>query len=196
MSLERQTALLVESGTLGLSIPGLDVEAIAVKLLETQEAVKIQIEIIKEDVNKLKESGEITEEEVEAKVDEEVKKIIDPILPSVKAYVVERKIIIEQQFKTITESLKKIPADVQGAIAQLALPPTITAPPGAPNPVYALIVAAQAKTTLSFVLAVMVSAFSTMIIKANEIQFALPDSILDLFEQIKTAAALLDTIPV
>jgi hypothetical protein len=196
MSLERQSELLLESGSLGLSIPGLDVDTIAAKLLETQEGVKVQIEIIKEEVKKLKEAGEITEEEVDAKVEEEVKKVIDPILPSVKAYVVERKIIIEQQYKTIIEGLKKIPADVQGAIAQLSLPPTISAPPGVPNPLYVLIIAAQAKTTLNFVLTVMVSAFSVMVIKANEIQFVLPDSVLDLFEQIKNAAKLLDTIPV
>ena len=94
------------------------------------------------------------------------------------------------------DGLKRIPEDVKTAIQNIALPPAISVPPGAPNPIYALNIAKQTKAALVGTLGIIVFAFTEVLKAATKILFVLPDSLLSTFEQIKTAFTIIKSIPV
>ena len=195
MSLEKQKELIESAGDLGLAIPGLAIIAIIEKIVEKSQEVKVQVEIIEKEREALEAQG-FDKEQAKADAKEKKKAMIDKFKENIKEFVTEQIALIKQQYKIFMDGLKRIPEDVKAAIANIALPPGITVPPGAPNPIYALNLAKQTKAALVGTLGIIVLAFTEILKAATKISFVLPDAILSVFEQIKTAFTIINSIPV
>ena len=194
MSVESQQLTIEQAGSLGLPIPGLSPEPIIANLAEKSKEVKTHIDIIRQEQKDNEDSG-MSKEEAKKDADKKVKDIIKKFKDSIKAMVMEQISIIKQQFKIVQDGITRIPIDVQAAIANIALPPSVSVPPGAPNPLYALNLALQTKNSLKGILGVMVSAFTTLLIAANMIMFILPPPVMALYGAIQTAAGIVGSIP-
>ena len=195
MSLERQKELIESAGNLGLAIPGLALIAIIENIVEKSQEVKVQIEIIDKE-RKAKEEQGINKEQAKADAKQKRKELIDKYKENIKEFVKEQIALIKQQYKIFMDGLKRIPEDVKTAIANIALPPAISVPPGGPNPIYALNLAKQTKAALVGTLGIIIFAFTEILKAATKILFVLPDSLLSTFEQIKTAFTIINSIPV
>jgi flagellar biosynthesis GTPase FlhF len=230
MSLQPQIELLSKLGSLGESIPGLDVEPIVENLVKKSEEIKTATESIEEEEEEeneretrserrkerkaereRKKAGrkEKTEEEKEAqkaerekkkeefkkKAEEQIKKIVGNYKSQMNVIVSENIIGITQSYKVFKDSIESIPPDVNALIANILLPPAITAPPGGPNPVYALNLTIQGKNTLSRTLNSAIVAFTQVLKLSTAIKFEIPKSILDLFDKISTVNNLINKIP-
>lgn len=194
MSIARQKELINDSGDLGEQIPGLNVNSVVENLAKKSAEVKTQIEIIEVEINENVERG-MPREQAKEEAKEKRKELIEKYKESISEIVPEQIAIIKQQFKVVKEGLKRIPDDVKAAIANIALPPAVSAPPSAPNPVYAFNLVKTTKNALLGTLAVMIVAFTSMLLAANKISFVFPTSILSLFESIKTMSGLINGIP-
>jgi hypothetical protein len=195
MSIKRQKDLIEKSSDLGENIPGLNVDKIVENLAKNSTEVKNQVKIIEEEVDENIERG-MDENEAKEEAKKKIKDTIKQYKDSIRDAVIEQIAIIKQQFKIFKEGLQRIPADVKAAITNIALPPSISAPPGAPNPIYALNLVKTTKNALVATLAIMIVAFTAILIAANKISFVLPNSILSLFEKIKISSTTINTIPV
>jgi len=195
MSLEKQKELILSAGDLGLAIPGLAILAIIEKIVEKSQEVKVQVEIIEKEREALEAQG-FDKEQAKADAKKKKKEMIDKFKENIKDFVNEQIALIKQQYKIFMDGLKRIPEDVKTAIQNIALPPAITVPPGGPNPLYALNIAKQTKAALVGTLGIIVLAFTEILKAATKILFVLPDSLLSLFEQIKTAFTIIKSIPV
>jgi DNA repair exonuclease SbcCD ATPase subunit len=195
MSLERQKKLVEEAGELGLGIPGLSLDPIINNIVDKSEEIKTQKEIIEEERDELIERGE-NAEEAKKTAQEKIKEIVKIYIAAIKEAILEQIAIIKQAYKKLSDDLKSIPDDIKSIIANILLPPAISVPPAAPNPIYAVNLAKTAKNNLNSVLNAIIISFTEMLKAANKILFALPESILTLFEQIKTTSQVINTIPV
>jgi hypothetical protein len=195
MSLKRQKDLIEKSSDLGENIPGLNVDKIVENLAKNSTEIKNQVKIIEDEVDENIERG-MDENEAKEEGKKKIKDTIKQYKDSIRDAVIEQIAIIKQQFKIFKEGLQRIPADVKAAIANIVLPPSISAPPGAPNPVYALNLVKTTKNALVATLAIMIVAFTAILIASNKITFVLPNSILSLFEKIKITSTTINTIPV
>jgi hypothetical protein len=195
MSLARQKELVEMSITVGASIPGLGIVAVINNLAEKSEEIKLQVKIIQDEIKENRERG-MTKEEAEKEAEKQIKDLINKYKDSIRQVVIEQIAIIKQQYKVVKEGLERIPDDVKAAIKNISLPPAISTPPGAPNPIYALNLAKTTKNALLGTLSVMIVAFTTMLIAANKISFVFPDSILSLYETLKTSTQIISSIPV
>jgi hypothetical protein len=195
MSLQRQKQLIEELSNLGENIPGLDVDIIIENIAKNSDEIKSQVQMIEEEVDENIERG-MDENQAKEEGKQKIKDIIKKYKESIRDAIIEQITIIKLQFKVFKEGLAQIPADVKATIANLALPPAITVPPGGPNPIYAVNLASTTKRALIATLSVMIIAFTAMLIASNKIFFVLPNTILSLFEKISTFSKLLNTIPV
>ena len=213
MSLQQQTELLNKMGNLGESIPGLDVDPIVENLVKESEELKTITESIdveeEEEVERAKRSEDKKKtaeerkadlkkkrEEAKKKGEDQKKKIIETYKKSIKETVKEKITVIKQSYKVFKDSVESIPSDVTGLITNIALPPAITAPPGAPNPIYALNLTKQVKNSLGRTLNNAIVAFTEVLKAANAIKFQIPQFILDLFDKINIVNGLISSIPV
>jgi hypothetical protein len=194
MSLKRQKELIELSIDLGENIPGLNVDKIVENLAKNSEEIKAQDKIIQEEVDENIERG-MDKNEAEKEGKKKLKEAIQKFKDSIREVVIEQIAIIKQQFKIFKEGLQRIPADVKAAIANIALPPAISAPPAAPNPIYALNLVKTTKNALAGTLAIMIAAFTTVLIASTKISFVLPKPVLSLYEKIKITAQTINTIP-
>jgi len=194
MSIESQTALFSSLGSLGASIPGLSPDPIIANLAEKSDEINSYITIVKDEQKENEERG-MSKEQAQKEAENKVKEVINTYKATIKPMVIEQITVIKQQYKIIKDGLARIPVDVQATIANIALPPSISAPPGAPNPVYALNLARQVKNSLEGILGIMLAAFTQLIKAANMIKFSIPTSVLNTYEGIKTAATVINTIP-
>lgn len=194
--IEKQKKLFLESGKIGISIPGLDRDEILEKLASLDPQIKKIIDTIQAGIEKRVKRGDITEEEAEEIVAEEVEKTIEAFKKNSETIVEEKIAEINQNWTVFKESIESIPSDVKAAITNLTLPPTVSVPPAAPNPVWAINLIKQTKNSLVRTLSVAVAAFALVLKNANQIKFEIPDFILDTFDKIKVAFTVINTIPV
>ncbi|CAB4159533.1 hypothetical protein UFOVP699_269 [uncultured Caudovirales phage] len=195
MALEAQTTTLEKLGSLGESIPGLDVTAIVKNIVDKSKELKAQVEAIEKEAEELKERG-ATEEEAKAEVTKMIKEIVDPYIKMVETMVKEKVNEIKAEYKKIKDAITAIPEDIQAAITNIVLPPAITAPPGGPNPIYALNLAKQTKNALTTTLNVIATSLATLIKAATAISFELPAVVLAVADTIVVLSQALNTIPV
>lgn len=195
MSIERQKKLIDESGSLGLTIPGLSIDPIVNNMVSKSEELKIYKQSIDEEIKDNTDRG-MSRSEAEKEAQEKFKQIAETYKKNIREVVKDEIITIKQQYKVFKEGLESIPEDVKAAIANIALPPSISAPPGAPNPIYALNLAKTTKNSIAGTLSIIIVAFTVILRAANKILFTLPESIISLFEKIKIAAGIINSIPV
>lgn len=192
---KKQKELFNKTGDLGDKIPGLDKDTIIEELAKKEPTIKASIEKIQQAANEDVELG-MSEEEATEKAKEEIKKMIDGYKKNIEDFVNTRIIEINQQYTVFKKSVESIPDDVKGVITNIALPATVTAPPGAPNPVYALNLAKSTKNSIAITLSAAIAAFAVVLKLCTELKFKLPDSILSIFDKISGFSKLLESIPV
>ena len=213
MSLQPQIELLSKLGSLGESIPGLKVEPIVENLVKKSEEIKTATESIDEEEEEENERETRSErrkerkaererkkagkkkEEFKKKAEEQIKKIVGNYKSQMNVIVSENIIGITQSYKVFKDSIESIPPDVNALIANILLPPAITAPPGAPNPLYAFNLTIQGKNTLSRTLNSAIVAFTEVLKLSTAIKFEIPKPILDLFDKISVVNNLINKIP-
>ena len=216
MSLDPQIQLLSKLGNLGKSIPGLNIDPIIENLAKKSEEIKTITESIDseeeeenertrrsekktktpEEKEAQKAEREKKREEAKKKAKDQKKKIIDTYKKNIRKTVQEEIDVIKQNYKVFKDAIDSIPPDVTALITNIALPPAITAPPGAPNPIYAINLAKQGKNTLGRTLNSSIVAFSQVLKAANAIKFEIPKFILDLFDKIAFVNNLISGIPI
>ena len=195
MSLEKQKQLIASSGSLGLSIPGLSIDPIVKNIMDKSEELKSHKEMIEEEKKENEERG-MSKEDAKKEAEAKLKEVIERYKKSIKEAAEEQIIIIKQHYKNFKEGLESIPSDVKAVIANIALPPAISVPPGSPNPIYALNLAKTAKSSISGTLSTIIISFTEILKAANKILFVLPEPILSLFEKVKTASGIINGIPI
>jgi hypothetical protein len=195
MSLEKQKKLVEESGALGLSIPGLSLEPIIKNIMEKSDELKTQKEMIEEEIKENQERG-MKREDAKKEGEKKLKELIDGYKKNLKESVEEQITLIKQNYKNFKEGLESIPEDVKAVIANIALPPAISVPPAAPNPIYAINLAKTAKNSIAGTLSVIIISFTEILKAANKILFVLPEPILSLFEKVKTTSEIINGIPI
>lgn len=195
MGLEKQIAVMEKLGSMGESIPGLEVDKIVQNIIDKNEALAEQKAQLEKEREALIASGK-TAEEADSEIVKLVKAIVDPYVKQVETMVKDKVNEIKLEYKKIKEGLASIPEDIQAAVANILLPPAIAAPPAAPNPVYALNLAKQSKNALTTTLNVITAALLALLKAATAILFEVPDSILAIVDIIVTISNAIKTIPV
>jgi hypothetical protein len=195
MSIAKQKELIEKSGELGLPIPGLSITPIIAAIAKNSAELKAYYKAV-EDERKENEERGMDKEQAKKEAKEKTKEILKKFKETIKQFVIEQIALIKQQYKIFMDGLKRIPADVKTAIMNIALPPAISVPPGAPNPLYALNIASQTKNALAGTLGIIILAFTEILKAATKIEFVLPEPLLVSFEQIKIAATVVNSIPV
>ena len=191
----KQKELFNKTGELGDKIPGLDKNKIIEELAKKEPTIKQSVEKIQQSANEDVELG-MSEEEATKKAKGEIKKMIEGYKKNIEDFVNNRIIEINQQYTVFKKSVESIPPDVAGAITNIVLPPTISAPPAAPNPAYAITLTKQIKNSLSITLSAAIAAFAIVLKLCTELKFKLPAPILAVFDQLKNFGTLLKSIPV
>lgn len=194
MSLEKQIALIAALGDLGEGIPGLDPTPIIENMANNSEEIKGYIIVIEKQEETLRAQG-MTKDEAKAEIKKQIKELIDSYKKQVETMVTDKINEIKTEYKKIKDGIKQIPEDVSNAITAIALPPAIGAPPVAPNPAYALILAKQTKNSLQTILNIVTTSLVTLLKAATAILFEVPDAILEIGATIKVLATVLNTIP-
>jgi hypothetical protein len=194
MSLEDQSKAVGKLGELGLSIPGLNVDSVIENLIKKDENLGKYLKMIS-DARKEKIGRGMSKEDADKEAEDEKKKVLDKVKENLKPMVEEEIIKMKQEYKTAKEALDSIPGEAQAAIAAAALPPAVTAPPGAPNPAYTLAMALQTKKNILKILNIVLSSLTTVMMIANKLKFELPASILKLVEALNIATTALSIIP-
>lgn len=195
MSLENQTQIIDKIGGLGESIPGLNSNSIIQNLLKNSKELSTYYDSIPQDVEENVQRG-MSREEAQKKSDEDIKNVTESYKKGIEKGIKDKITSMKQNYKIFKDSVDSIPEDITALISNIALPATVTAPPGAPNPIYALNLAKQGKNTLGRTLNTAISAFTQLLKDANSIGFEMPTSILNLFEKISTINTLISSIPV
>jgi polyhydroxyalkanoate synthesis regulator phasin len=195
VSLENQTQIIDKIGGLGESIPGLNSNSIIQNLLKNSKELSTYYDSIPQDVEENVQRG-MSREEAQKKSDEDIKNVTESYKKGIEKGIKDKITSMKQNYKIFKDSVDSIPEDITALISNIALPATVTAPPGAPNPIYALNLAKQGKNTLGRTLNTAISAFTQLLKDANSIGFEMPTSILNLFEKISTINTLISSIPV
>lgn len=193
---KKQKELFLESGRLGLPIPGLNKDDVLENLAKKDPGIKTIIDTVQENYSELVERGDITEDEATNLASKEIEDTVKSYTANMESLVEEKIAEANQNFTVFKESVESIPSDVQAAITNIALPPTISVPPSAPNPVWIFNLIKQTKNSLVRTLSVAIAAFAIVLKTANQIKFELPNSILELFDKIKICFTVINTIPV
>lgn len=196
MALEKQAALIIELGTMGEGIPGLDPTPIIENIIAKSEAIGDKITLIQAKYDQYRARKKMTDEDANKSMKEEIKKIIDNYKEILQKQVDAAIAQIRAEWKKIKEALLAIPEDVKSAIQNILTPPAITVPPAAPNPIYALEVAAQTKRQLLGILNTIAPSMITLIGAATLILFELPEPVLIVGATIKALDLIINTIPV
>lgn len=196
MGLEANSALMDKLGSLGESLPGLDLDKIIENMAKKAEAIKAQIDSIKEEVDELRNRDRITADEAKKMVKDKMKAIVDKFKENIKRMVQDAIIEIKAAWKEIKAQIEQIPKDVQNAITTILTPPAIGVPPVAPNPIYALQLAAQTKSLLVAILNALASSMVKLIKAASMILFEVPQPVIAVGATIKVLDTILNTIPV
>lgn len=196
MALEKQITLMTALGNMGESIPGLDIDKIIENIVDKAEAIKAQIDAVTEEINELRNRDRITKEEAKKMIKDKIKETIEAYKKKIRQMVQDAIDEIKSVWKEIKTQIEQIPKDVKTAIKSILIPPAIGVPPVAPNPLYALQIAAQTKSTLVAILNALGTNLLKLLKLATMILFEVPSPVLDAGTTIATLAKLLNTIPV
>lgn len=194
MALEKQIALIAALGDLGESIPGLDPTPIIKNMADKSEEIKNYIIVIEKQEEDLEAQG-MTKAEAKAEIKKQIKELIEAYKKQIETMVKDKINEIKTEYKKVKDAVTAIPEDISAAIAAIALPPAIGVPPVAPNPLYALIIAKQAKHSLQSILNIVISSLVTLLKAATAILFEVPDVVLGIGATITVLAKVLNTIP-
>jgi Fe2+ transport system protein B len=137
----------------------------------------------------------MTKAEAKAETKKQIKELVEAYKKQIETMVNDKIAEIKTEYKKIKDAITQIPEDVTAAIGAIALPPAIGVPPVAPNPLYALIIAKQAKHSLQSLLNIVISALLTLLKAATAILFEVPDVVLGIGATITILAKVLNTIP-
>ena len=197
-SLQEQKKLISELGSSGPKIPGLNVEAIALKLAELDTNLQDTIQYYKDlaDQEAAKEeqqqadAGVVeTEEQKKArrdkKIQEALKKVEDiekKYVESLKDFIQEQISIIEVNAGIITKEVATIPKTITLAGITAAQPTAVGA--AVPNYLYNAGIFFQNLSAIGRSLGTIKTAFLNMLIAADKIKFALPTGITGLLQRI------------
>jgi hypothetical protein len=195
MTLKKQKELVASSGALGLSIPGLSLEPIIKNIMDKSEELKEHKKMIEDEKKENEERG-MGKADAEREANKKLNDITEQYKKRIKEVADEQITLIKQHYKNFKEGLESIPPDVKAVIANIVLPPAISVPPSTANPIYALNLAKTAKSSIASTLSAIIISFTEILKAANNILFVLPESILSLFEKVKTASEIINSIPI
>lgn len=193
--MQQQIDLLGELNNLGENIPGLDKNTVLNEMAKHNKQIKDCENMLEEERIENIERGMGPEEADKIKKTQS-QKILDEYIKNMDSFVTDKINKMKTEFKIFKDGVTSIPSDISLIIANIIMPATITAPPGAPNPVYSLNIAMQSKNTINSILNIIINSFITIIGLANDIMFTLPSPILTLGSGLKNLSALINTIPV
>lgn len=193
MGLEANSALMDKLGSLGESLPGLDLDKIIENMAKKAEAIKAQLNSIKEEADDLRNRDRITAEEAKKMVKDKMKAIVDKFKENIKRMVQDAIAEIQAAWKEIKTQIEQIPKDVKTAIAAILTPPAIG--PVSPNPIYAVQVASQTKSILVAILNALVSNILKLTKAATMIFFPVPAPVLIAGDTVKALDTVINSIP-
>ena len=197
-ALQDQKKLITDLSNSGPDIPGLDVEAIALKLAELDTNLQETIQYYKDlaDQEAAKEEQEKadagiveTEEQKKArrdkKIQESLKKgedAVDKYVESVRDSIQEQISIIEVNAGIIVKEVPTLPKTITLALTTALQPAAVGA--AVPNPLYNLGILFQNLSSIGRSLGTIKTAFLNMLIAADKIKFVLPPAITGLLQKI------------
>ena len=197
-ALQKQKKLITDLSNSGPDIPGLDVEAIALKLAELdtnlQETIKYyndlaDREAAKEEQEKADAGIKETDEEKRArrkkKRDEALKKgkdIVEKYVEAQRDFIQEQIAIIEVNYDVIKDEIVELPNTITLATTTSLQPAAVGA--AVPNPIFNLGVLYQTIKSIMRSVGTIKTAFLNMLIAADKIKFVLPPAITGLLQKI------------
>jgi hypothetical protein len=194
MALEDQANAVSELGKLGENIPGLSVDGVVENLAKKDEALENYLKLIEDEKQDNLERG-MSKEEANKAAEDAKKEAVETLKGNIKPAVEEEVIMMKQEYKIAKEALDSIPAEANTAIATAAIPPAISAPPSAANPLYTLAMATQTKKSLLKTINIVIAALTKVMMIANRLKFELPPAIVNLVKVLGTATSALSVIP-
>lgn len=175
--LEKMRGLIVKIGEdSGGSLPGLNFDSVSNLLAKNNP--QLQDAIAQSSSNEDKDS------------------ILNRYKDTIRDYVNEQIVVIQTSVINIKDGIPKLIESVSSAIASALLPPAIAAPAAIPNPAYVMLEFKQKVTVLLSMCTVLIDKFLKMLQAALNIQFELPDEVLNLLSAIAEAKKAIGTIPV
>jgi hypothetical protein len=102
---------------------------------------------------------------------------------------------MKQEYTIAKDAIDSIPDEVKSVMAGTVIPPAVSTPPSAANPLYTLNVALQAKKNMLKTLTIVLASLTTVITIANKLKFELPKPVLGLVESLGKLTGTLDKIP-
>lgn len=102
---------------------------------------------------------------------------------------------IKMEYKNMKEGIALVTGQVKTIIANLVMPATITAPPGAPNPIYTANELSQKKGILSKILFDLNMSSAKILNAAIKAELELPQPVLSVMNSIADTKKLIDSIP-
>ena len=197
-SLQEQKKLISELGSSGPKIPGLNVEAIALKLAELDTNLQDTIQYYKDlaDQEAAKEeqqqadAGVVeTEEQKKARRDKKIQEALKKVEDIEKKYVESQRDFIQEQISIIevnagiiTKEVATLPKTIILALTTALQPAAIGA--AVPNYLYNLGILFQNLSAIGRSLGTIKTAFLDMLIAADKIKFVLPTGITGLLQGI------------
>jgi uncharacterized protein (DUF2384 family) len=194
MALEDQVKAISELGKLGENIPGLSVDKVVENLAKKDESLEEYLKLIEDEKQDNLERG-MSEEEADKAAEEAKKQAVETLKGNIKPAVEEEVIMMKQEYKIAKEALDSIPTEASTAIATAAIPPAISAPPSAANPLYTLAMATQTKKSLLKTINIVIASLTKVMMIANRLKFELPESIVNLVKVLGIATSALSIIP-
>lgn len=169
---------LLEDGSGGSSLPGLDFDSIVNNLIEKRYAF-------------LK---ELSPSERQKKEEEIIEYYNTTASNEINSNIAK----IKKSYSSINNQIITLQESIAGATASNAIPSVITTGSAAsvPNPAYALMENKQKVGTLKSLIETTSSSFVELLDSSLKIDFELPDSILTLIETFKTLKQSLSNIPI
>jgi len=172
--LDKMQSLLNQLGdTSGIPIPGLNTDAV----IENLASKNTQLQSL---INE-------TEDPAQKKA------IKDRYVSEIKSYVQEQITVIKMTYKDVKEGVINVIDSVSVIIAAALIPPAL---PAGPNPAYVILDGKQKLAILTNSLAALLNSYRQLLQAAINIQFELPDAVLDLGNTLSRAQGALNTIPV
>jgi hypothetical protein len=194
MAIADQQKAILELGKLGRDIPGLNADSVIENLIKKDENLGKYFEMM-DAAKEEKIYRGMSEEEAEAAVAADKEKMVEDLKKSIKPSVEEDIIKMKQEYKIAKEALDSIPDEVKSVMAGTIIPPAISAPPSAANPLYTLNVALQAKKNMLKTLNIVLSSLTAVMLLANKLKFELPKAVTALVATLATVTGVLSKIP-
>lgn len=164
-------------------------------LAQKEPGIAKVTKLIRQEQKENEEAG-MSKEEAKEKADEEIKKTVENYKKSLRDFVKAELKKMKDNITVFTKAAKAIPEDVASAIAAIALPPAIGAPPVAPNPAYAILLAKQVKNALSVTLSSAVVAFGFVMAGALLLKIELPEPLVTTYTVLLSLSTVINSIPV